>query len=213
MSCQESEMSSYKGRRWPVWLKTLLALVLAGCLFFGGLLAAVLTGAHDQVKGDPQIMVILGCQVKPWGPSILLQDRLDTALAYLEEHPSMTVVVSGGQGPDEPESEAQCMADYLTEHGVAGEQILLEDQSHNTDQNLRYTIGLLAEKGYDTTGDILVVSNGFHLTRVRMLWGRAAGGAYNLSTLAAPSSHGPSRLKMYLREPLALVKSFVLDRG
>lgn len=213
MSCQESEMSSYKGRRWPVWLKTLLALVLAGCLCFGGLLAAVLTGAHDQVKGDPQIMVILGCQVKPWGPSILLQDRLDTALAYLQEHPGMTVVVSGGQGPDEPESEAQCMADYLTEHGVAGEQILLEDQSHNTDQNLRYTIGLLAEKGYDTTGDILVVSNGFHLTRVRMLWGRAAGGAYNLSTLAAPSSHGPSRLKMYLREPLALVKSFVLDRG
>lgn len=213
MSCQESEMSSYKGRRWPVWLKTLLALVLAGCLFFGGLLAAVLTGAHDQVKGDPQIMVILGCQVKPWGPSILLQDRLDTALAYLEEHPSMTVVVSGGQGPDEPESEAQCMADYLTEHGVAGEQILLEDQSHNTDQNLRYTVALLAEKGYDTTGDILVVSNGFHLTRVRMLWSRAAGGAYDLSTLAAPSSHGPSRLKMYIREPLALVKSFVLDRG
>ena len=213
MSCQESEMSSYKGRRWPVWLKTLLALVLAGCLFFGGLLAAVLTGAHDQVKGDPQIMVILGCQVKPWGPSILLQDRLDTALAYLEEHPSMTVVVSGGQGPDEPESEAQCMADYLTEHGVAGEQILLEDQSHNTDQNLRYTVALLAEKGYDTTGDILVVSNGFHLTRVRMLWSRAAGGAYDLSTLAASSSHGPSRLKMYIREPLALVKSFVLDRG
>lgn len=213
MSCQESEMSSYKGRRWPVWLKTLLALVLAGCLCFGGLLAAVLTGARDEVKGDPQIMVILGCQVKPWGPSILLQDRLDTALAYLEEHPGMTVVVSGGQGPDEPESEAQCMADYLTEHGVEAEQILLEDQSHNTDQNLRYTINLLAEKGYDTTGDILVVSNGFHLTRVRMLWSRAAGGAYNLSTLAAPSSHGPSRLKMYIREPLALVKSFVFDRG
>ena len=75
-------------------LPPLLALVLAGCLCFGGLLAAVLTGARDEVKGDPQLMVILGCQVKPWGPSILLQDRLDTALAYLEEHPGMTVVVS-----------------------------------------------------------------------------------------------------------------------
>ena len=125
----------------------------------------------------------------------------------------MTVVVSGGQGPDEPESEAQCMADYLTEHGVEEGQLLLEDQSHNTDQNLRYTVALLAEKGYDTTGDILVVSNGFHLTRVRMLWGRVWDGGGELSTLAAPSSHGPSRLKMYIREPLALVKSFVLDRG
>ena len=79
-------------------------------------------------------------------------------------------------------------------------------------QNLRYTDQLLAEEGYDTTEDIVVVSNGFHLTRVRMLWNRVWGGDYNLSTLAAPSSHLPSRLKMYIREPLALVKSFVFDR-
>ena len=213
MSVGKPEVSSYKGRRGLAWLRVLLALVLAGCLCFGGLLAAVLTGAHDQVKGDPQIMVILGCQVKPWGPSILLQDRLDTALAYLEEHPGMTVVVSGGQGPDEPESEAKCMADYLTEHGVAGEQILLEDQSHNTLQNLIYTERLLDEQGIGNEEDIVVVSNGFHLARVRMLWGRVWDGGGELSTLAAPSSHGPSRLKMYIREPLALVKSFLFDRG
>ena len=77
------------------WADVLLALVLAGCLCFGGLLAAVLTGAHDQVKGDPQIMVILGCQVKPWGPSILLQDRLDKAMEYFEAHPDTVIVTSG----------------------------------------------------------------------------------------------------------------------
>ena len=69
-------------------------------------------------------MVILGCQVKPWGPSILLQDRLDEALGYLEDHPDMTVVVSGGQGPDEPSTEAQAMADYLIEHGISEDTIL-----------------------------------------------------------------------------------------
>ena len=202
----------YEGKRRPAWLKAVLALILVGVLAFCGLFGAVLWGAYDHIQGDPQIMVILGCQVKPWGPSILLQDRLDEALAYLEDHPDMTVVVSGGQGPDEHISEAQCMYDYLTEHGVDGAQILMEDQSHNTVQNLRYTAELLAAEGYDTTADILVVSNGFHLTRVRMLWSRVCGGDYNLSTLAAPSSHVPSRLKMYLREPLALVKSFIFDR-
>ena len=33
-----------------------------------------------------------------------------------------------------------------------------------------------------------------------------------VSTLAAPCSHLPSRLKMYIREPLALAKSFLFDR-
>ena len=37
-------------------------------------------------------------------------------------------------------------------------------------------------------------------------------GSNTLSTLAAPASHTPSRLKMYVREPLALVKSFLFDR-
>ena len=196
----------------PLWLKVLLGLVLAGTVTFGALFGAVLCGSHDHIRGDPQVMVILGCQVKPWGPSVLLQDRLDKALDYLEDHPDLIIVVSGGQGPDEPVSEARCMYDYLTEHGVDGAQILMEDQSHNTVENLRYTMDLLAEAGYDTTADMVVVSNGFHLTRVRMLWSRVCGGDYNLSTLAAPSSHVPSRLKMYIREPLALVKSFVFDR-
>ena len=194
------------------WLRALLGLLLAVLLAFGALLGAVLYGAYDHIQGDPQIMVILGCQINPWGPSVLLQDRLDKARDYLEDHPDMTVVVSGGQGPDEHISEARCMYDYLTEHGVDEEQILLEDRSSNTVENLRYTMELLADEGYDTTADMVVVSNGFHLTRVRMLWSRVCGGDDNLSTLAAPSSHVPSRLKMYIREPLALVKSFVFDR-
>lgn len=206
------EVNSFKGHRRPRWIKALLALILVGVLCFGGLFGAVMYGSYDHINGNPQIMVILGCQVKPWGPSILLQDRLDKALDYLEDHPEMTVVVSGGQGPDEHVTEARAMADYLMEQGVEEERILLEEDSHNTVQNLRYTARLLEEEGYDTQQDVVVVSNGFHLTRVRMLFERVWGGDENLSTLAAPSSHIPSRIKMYIREPLALVKSFVLDR-
>lgn len=209
---RKMEGKSFKGCRRPRWIKALLALVLVGVLCFGGLFGAVMYGSYDHINGNPQIMVILGCQVKPWGPSILLQDRLDKALDYLEDHPDMTVVVSGGQGPDEHVTEARAMADYLMEQGVEEERILLEEASHNTVQNLRYTARLLEEEGYDMEQDIVVVSNGFHLTRVRMLFDRVWGGDENLSTLAAPSSHVPSRIKMYIREPLALVKSFVLDR-
>lgn len=201
----------YEGRRKPAWLLALLAVILVLALGFVVLLGLVLTGARDSVTGQPQVMVILGCKVESWGPSVLLQDRLDKALDYLEDHPDLTIVVSGGQGPDEHQSEAQCMFDYLTDHGVDGDQILLEDRSHNTWENIRFTQELLEQEGVDAS-QVVVVSNGFHLTRVRMLWGRVWEGEYTLSTLAAPSSHVPSRLKMYIREPLALVKSYFFDR-
>lgn len=203
----------YRGKPRHRLRNAILTLLLVGVVCFSGLLALVLEGSRDhRTGGDPQIMIVLGCQVKPWGPSILLQDRLNEALDYLETHPDMTVVVSGGQGPDEPMTEAQAMCEYLVENGFPAGQILLEDESHSTVQNLQFTMRLLAEEGYDVTEEMLVVSNGFHLTRVRMLWERVCGTDANLSTLAAPSTHMPSRLKMYVREPLALVKSFVFDR-
>ena len=204
------EVASYKGKRFGLAFKVILALMLAGALTFATLLGAVLSGAYDHISGEPQVMIVLGCQVKEDGPSILLRDRLDEALNYLEDHPDLTVVVSGGQGPDEPTSEAQAMADYLIANGVDGQKVLLETASHNTAQNFAYSKKQMDEAQIDYSDGILVVSNGFHLTRARMLSQRA--GFEEVYTLAAPTSHLPSRLHMYIREPLALVKSFVFDR-
>ena len=201
---------SYTGRRPRIWLRVLIALVLAGAVAFSALLGVVLWGGRDQIQGDPQVMIVLGCKVEEQGPSVLLRDRLEEALDYWEEHPGLTIVVSGGQGPNEPTTEARAMADYLIDAGVPEEQLLLEDQSHNTDQNLRYTMALLEEEDLEPGEGVVIVSNGFHLARARLLAERA--GFEQVSTLAAPSSHLPSLLYMYIREPMALVKSFLLDR-
>ena len=92
----------FQGKRSGAGLKraliVLLVLALAAVLAFSVLLGIVLTGSRDSVRGDPRIMIILGCQVKPWGPSILLQDRLDKALEYFEAHPDTVIVTSGAQG-------------------------------------------------------------------------------------------------------------------
>lgn len=201
----------YGGKRRAPRIK-IAAAVLAFCLLcFGVLEAVVLAGGRTRIADKPEVMVILGCQIRADGPSELLKDRLDTALAYLDGLPEpIPVIVSGGQGRDEPITEARGMADYLIGAGYPAEHILLEDQSHNTAENLRFTAEKLEELSIDPEyTEILVVSNGFHLTRARMLAERF--GYDDLSTLAAPSTHFPSRFKMYFREPLALVKSFLFD--
>lgn len=210
----------YVGRRRGL-LRALLILLGAALVCFGALEIVIAVHGGTHIVGEPKTMVIFGCQVKPWGPSILLQDRLDTALDYLEDHPDMRIVVSGGKGDDEHISEAQCMYDYLVEHGVDEANIYMEDQSRNTWQNVNYTFDLMRQEDWYITDDVLLVSNGFHLARIQMLWNRCWGQLektyflYNdqqISTLAAPSSHKPTAVAMFFREPLALVKSFVFDR-
>ena len=98
------------------------------------------------------------------------------------------------------------MADYLIANGVDGQKVLLETASHNTAQNFAYSKKQMDEAQIDYSDGILVVSNGFHLTLAQR------AGFEEVYTLAAPTSHLPSRLHMYIREPLALVKSFVFDR-
>lgn len=200
----------YSGRKKRRWLWALLCLLLVGLLAFAAL--EVYIGVHSRTvlrDEDPEVMVIFGCQVMPWGPSVLLQDRLDTALDYLSDHPDIPVVVTGGKGDNEHLSEARCMYDYLTAHGIDGQRILMEDRSTDTWENVRFTRDLLVEHGMSPRS-VLLVSNGFHLSRVELLWGRAWGDCTR-STLAAPTSHQPSAVKMFFREPLALVKSFLFD--
>lgn len=210
----------YEGRRRHRWLKVLLALILTAALVFAGLEVFIAVHSRTQIVGEPQTMVIFGCQMKQDGPSVLLKDRLDTALTYLEGHPDMTVIVTGGKGDDEHLSEAQGMFDYLVAHGVDESRIYKEDQSRNTWQNVNYTLDLMEAEGMELTQDVALVSNGFHLSRIELLWDRSrnarlANETYRdqyVSTLAAPVSHAPSAARMFFREPLALVKSFVFDR-
>lgn len=201
--------SGYSGKRRGL-RRALFALLAAALLFFAALEADIALHSRTWMAGTPEVLVIFGCKVEPWGPSVLLRDRLDTALGYLEDHPDLTVVVTGGKGDDEHQSEAQCMYDYLTAHGVEGEKILMEDRARNTWQNVNYTLELLEERG-GSPGGAVAVSSGFHLLRIQTLWDRAEGGAL-AGTLAAPESHAPSAVQMFFREPLALIKSFVFDR-
>ena len=209
---KKSYYKPYGGRRGNLWAIVLVALAAVCVTGFIALQVFIFNNAKTTVEGQPEIMVILGCQMRESGPSMSLQDRLDTALTYLEENSVEKIVVSGGQGRDEPCSEARGMADYLIAAGVSEEQIYLEENSHSTAENLDLTYDLLVELAEDPNQEILVVSSGFHLGRVRLLWSRVWGSDENLSLLAAPVSYKPAAVSAFFREPLAVVKSYLLDR-
>ena len=199
-----------------IWLILVYVIAYLECMFLSTVACTYLATKYTPAP-DRDYIIILGCAIRnDGGLTPLLKARVDSAVAFEKKQFEQTgkhalFVPSGGQGADEHISEAQAMHDYLVEHGFPSEQILLEDRSTNTYENLLFSNGVIAEHGIDVTDDIVVVSNDFHLARVRMLFKRVHGGDYHLYTLAAPTSHLPSRIKMYIREPLALIKSFLCD--
>ena len=124
----------------PLWLRrTFTALVCIGFALFLFVQGFILSGFFQKGPEGLDYVVVLGAQMKTSGPSKALKYRLDEAVRYLEANPDTKVIVSGGQGPDEPMSEAQGMYDYLVNAGIAPDRILLEDQSNNTFQNHTYS--------------------------------------------------------------------------
>lgn len=194
----------------PKMLRGLLDILLVGVLVMGALEGWIVLNAKTDITGEPKTMVVLGANLWDDEPSPILQVRLDTALEYYNAHSDINIVVTGGMGDDEPMSEASCMAAYLQAHGVPAERILLEDKAYNTSENLTFTKRLLEAWGMDTD-NLLIVSNSAHLARVKLLAKRSG---LRVSTLSAPIVGGTAyQMYFYGRESVAIVKSFLFDRG
>ncbi len=82
----------------------------------------------------------------------LLAGRLDRGLRVRQtlarrRQASPVVIVSGGKGSDEQISEAEAMARYLIGRGLPEDQIIREDQSRTTEENLTYSQAIMARSG------------------------------------------------------------------
>ena len=155
----------------------------------------------NEADGSNEYVVILGAKVKPGGiPSQSLKNRLDAAVDYLQKYPTVKAIVTGGQGADEDRTEASVMADYLIEHGIAEERVLLEDQSTTTYENLLFAKKLLPEN----TASITIISNDFHLKRATIL-ARKLG--LKADVVAAPTPK-VINTKSRIRERLAIIKAY-----
>lgn len=186
----------------------------AGCaLVLIPLLVLEIAVIHEGQKSVPETeceaVIVLGAGVNGTQPSLTLRTRMDAALDYLEAHPEVPAVLTGGQGYGEQITEAQCMYNYLTAHGVAEDRLLLEEQATSTVENFAFSRECLSAAGIDLTEPIAVVTNDFHLFRARII---AAKQGY-ADTFGVPAELPWWWLtaNYYVRESFALVKTLIFD--
>ena len=188
------------------WSTVLIALTaLAMAVVFGAMALVVVQGRDDAMPEQaPEFVVVLGAQTHGAEPSLTLKKRLDRAYEYMTEHPEAVVFVSGGQGPDETQTEASVMAAYLERRGIAPGRIVQETQASDTRENLSFSAELAAARGVDT-GSVLIITSDFHMARAKYIAGTLGMTAYGLT-----SDTWPWILKVNyeLREVFAFVKAW-----
>ena len=148
-----------------IWLTAVSMAVILGAM---GLISIQGKDSRMTPGETPDFIVVLGAQVQGDTPSLTLRKRLDKALAFLQAHPDRTVIVSGGQGPDEACTEASVMAQYLLAHGVGAAQIIEEPQASNTRENLLFSAKLAEEAGFDPSR-VLIITSDFHMCRAKYI--------------------------------------------
>lgn len=175
-----------------------IAVVAVGFTAFFIVEGCIISQMHEKGKAGLDYIIVLGAQVRESGPSAALKYRLDEAVEYLEDNPKTICIVSGGQGANEPYSEAEGMAQYLKEQGIDASRILLEDKSLNTEQNMEYSKALIKDGA-----SVGIITNDFHLFRAKQIARKY--GLDNVCGIAAKSTpvYLPNNM---LREFLAEIK-------
>ena len=182
--------------------RTVIAAFVVGFAIFFFVEGLILTGFRAKGEAGLDYIIVLGAQVKERGPSAALKFRLDEAYNYLLNNENTICIVSGGQGFNEPWSEAQGMYDYLVEKGIPGERILIEDQSTDTSENIVFSAEFLNIEE-DSVG---IVTNNFHVFRgVRLARHQ---GIKNVCGIAA-RSNVYFQLNNMVREFFGIMKDFV----
>jgi uncharacterized SAM-binding protein YcdF (DUF218 family) len=193
---------------WPPFVKRgLTVAIVVWAISLAVFVVLVLSAARDESERPVSHTIVLGAGLLGDRITATLLERLRIAAAYLQAHPDVIVIVSGGKGSDETRAEADAMADHLLSHGVAAERMVRERRSLSTWQNLRYSKDLLlADKG--ALPAVLIITSDFHVARAKFLARRLGFEAYGLPC-PTPWYQYPNVL---VREYFAFAKSWLVDR-
>ncbi len=176
-------------------------LATVGVVLFVIVEGCIISHYRDRGRENLDYIIVLGAQMKEKGPSAVLQFRLDAAYEYLLSNEGTICIVSGGQGRNEPCSEAEGMYEYLTKKGIPAERILKEDRSTDTSENIAYSAELIGRMDIS----VGIVTNNFHVFRGIHL--AKAAGFQEVCGIAA-RSNVYFQLNNMVREFFGILKDF-----
>ena len=144
-------------------------LVMVGLVYTVCFVLVLAVSQLDERQNADAIVVLGAAQYNGW-PSPVLRARLDHALVLYRERLAPTILVTGGVGRRDKESEATVARRYLLSHDVPDSAVIVQPQGRHS---------------------AILVSDPFHMFRLRLEARRTGLTAYTSPTETSPISDNP----------------------
>ena len=192
-----------------VWGRAFLAGMVT--LIIVSVLAAVtisvfMIRAISSPPDEPATVIVLGCNVKPTGPSTTLERRIQAAYDYLSENSSVICIAAGGQGDDEPMTEALAIKNRLVELGISPDRIYMDEKSVNTFQNIRNSIEIIDSLGLERKA--VIITSDYHQLRASVIADKQGLENYSVSS-ETPLYYLPA---FWIREWFGVLHEIIIGR-
>jgi uncharacterized SAM-binding protein YcdF (DUF218 family) len=186
-----------------------IAFVTVFVLWIVSVSAVVMWSKRDEAR-PAQAIVVLGAAQYAGRPSPVLKARLDHALELWNRHLASLLILTGGTGVGDTTSEAAVGRTYAKKHGVPDTAILEENAGRTTSESMRAVAGMLEVRGLQSA---LLVSDPFHMLRLRVLARRFGFTPYTSPTKTSPISPNREESWKYIfSESLKAPLAFFIER-
>jgi uncharacterized SAM-binding protein YcdF (DUF218 family) len=184
-------------------------VVAAFALWIISAAAVLIWSSRDEAR-PAQAIVVLGAAQYAGKPSPVLKARLDHALDLWNRHLATLLILTGGTGSGDTTSEAAVGRSYARKRGVPDSAILVESEGRTTSASMRAVAGMLEVRGLQSA---LLVSDPFHMLRLRILARRFGFTPYTSPTQTSPiSPNREERWKYMFSESLKAPLAFFFER-
>lgn len=147
-------------RKLALWL---LAAAFTWCVILGAIIWRC--GAQDgATKSD--CIIVLGAAVQGATPSPVFEERLRHGIHLYKEGYAPRLLLTGGFGNGQTYSESDVGRSFAILHGVPASDIVIEEASRTTQQNLSEAQAVMRQHGMASA---IVVSDPLHMKRAIMM--------------------------------------------
>ncbi|HZG50781.1 MAG TPA: YdcF family protein [Pyrinomonadaceae bacterium] len=163
------------------------ALLVLSILFVAaGLLAARIYSYRNDASDAPaDAAIVLGAAV--WGAEVspVFRERINHGINLYRKGKVRKLIFTGGQGNQGEPTESAAARQYALRSGIPAHDILIEEKSHTTYENILYAKQLAEAQGLRKT---LIVSDPLHMKRAMAM-------AKDLGLSASPSPTPSTRYR------------------